>query len=73
MLLKVPKTYVMKMMIMILMIDCLDYSMNMNEIVTMGVNYYINSATRLQVNYQYKVESYEIDNDALLVQLQVKF
>ena len=55
------------------MIDCLDYSMNMNEIVTMGVNYYINSATRLQVNYQYKVESYEIDNDALLVQLQVKF
>ncbi|MDP2088978.1 MAG: porin [Flavobacteriaceae bacterium] len=51
----------------------LDYSMNMNEIVTLGVNYYINNATRLQLNYQYKVESYEIDNDAILVQLQVKF
>ena len=53
--------------------SCLDFSQNMTEVVTLGANYYINNATRIQINYQYKVEHFEIDNDALLVQLQVKF
>lgn len=53
--------------------SCLDFSQNMTQAVTFGANYYFNKATRIQVNYQYKVEYFEIDNDALLVQLQVKF
>ena len=41
---------------------------------TFGVNYFFNDWTRLQVNYQYKAEKgAEIPNDAILVQLQVKF
>lgn len=51
----------------------LDVGKNLLEVMTFGANYHINKATRLQLNYQYKVESIEIDNDALLVQLQVKF
>ncbi|MDH3382052.1 MAG: OprO/OprP family phosphate-selective porin, partial [Flavobacteriaceae bacterium] len=51
----------------------LDLGSNLLEVMTFGANYHINKATRIQLNYQYKVESTEIDNDALLVQLQVKF
>jgi len=41
---------------------------------TFGLNYYPNDWTRLQVNYVYKAEQPdEINNDALLVQLQVRF
>ena len=41
---------------------------------TFGLNYYPNDWTRLQVNYVYKAEKPdEINNDALLVQLQVRF
>lgn len=41
---------------------------------TFGANYFFNDATRLQVNYLYNVEKgAEIDNDAILVQLQIKF
>ena len=41
---------------------------------TLGVNYFFNDNTRLQVNYQNKIETATtIDNDALLFQLQVKF
>lgn len=41
---------------------------------TLGVNYFFNNNTRLQVNYQNKIETgLSVDNDALLVQLQVKF
>ena len=41
---------------------------------TLGVNYFFNDKTRLQVNYQNKIEgANSIDNDALLMQLQVKF
>lgn len=41
---------------------------------TTGLNYWFNDWTRLQVNYLYKAEkNAEVKNDALLVQLQVKF
>ncbi len=44
------------------------------EMMTLGVNYFFNDNTRLQVNYQNKIETATtIDNDALLMQLQVKF
>ncbi|MGV8945304.1 MAG: porin [Lutibacter sp.] len=44
------------------------------EMMTLGVNYFFNDNTRLQVNYQNKIETgLSIDNDALLMQLQVKF
>ena len=47
---------------------------NMEHITTFGVNYFFNEWTRLQVNYEYKAEwAGEINNDALMVQLQVRF
>lgn len=43
-------------------------------VMTGGVNYFFNDWTRLQVNYQYRAEKgAELPNDAVLVQLQVKF
>lgn len=53
--------------------SCLDFKNNMSEVITTGINYNLNKSTRVQVNYQYKTESIEIDNDALLIQFQVKF
>ncbi|WP_297089045.1 porin [uncultured Draconibacterium sp.] len=47
---------------------------NMEHITTVGVNYFFNEWTRLQVNYEYKAEWYgEIPNDMIMVQLQVRF
>ena len=44
------------------------------EMMTLGVNYFFNDNTRLQINYQNKIETATtIDNDALLMQIQVKF
>lgn len=46
------------------------------SIITFGANYFFNEWTRMQVNYLYKAEKgslTEIENDALLVQLQVVF
>jgi hypothetical protein len=44
------------------------------EMMTIGANYFINKNTRIQVNYQNKIETgLSVDNDALLMQLQVKF
>jgi Phosphate-selective porin O and P len=44
------------------------------EMMTLGVNYFMNAKTRLQVNYQNKIETgLSIDNDALLMQLQIIF
>ncbi|PKP13801.1 MAG: hypothetical protein CVU08_03475 [Bacteroidetes bacterium HGW-Bacteroidetes-3] len=44
------------------------------EMMTLGVNYFFNDNTRLQINYQNKIETgLSVDNDALLMQLQVKF
>ena len=41
---------------------------------TGGLNYWFNDWVRLQLNYQYKAEKgAEVKNDAILVQLQVKF
>ena len=43
-------------------------------IYTLGVNYFFNDWTRFQLNYQYKAEKgAEIPNDAILVQVQIKF
>ncbi|MCB0589536.1 MAG: hypothetical protein KDD06_29900 [Phaeodactylibacter sp.] len=44
--------------------------------ITYGVNYFFNEWTRLQVNYLYRAEKgslTEVDNDALLVQMQISF
>lgn len=44
------------------------------EMMTLGVNYFVSKNTRIQVNYQNKIETgLSVDNDALLMQLQVKF
>lgn len=44
------------------------------EVLTVGANYFFNKNTRLQVNYQAKkIDGITKDNDALLMQLQVKF
>ena len=40
---------------------------------TIGVNYYINDYTRLQINYANLKESREILNDMVMVQIQAKF
>ena len=38
------------------------------------INYFINAKTRLQINYQANIETnINKDNDALLMQLQVRF
>lgn len=44
------------------------------EMFTLGVNYFINKSTRLQINYQAKeIDGITGNNDALLMQLQVRF
>lgn len=43
------------------------------EMLTVGVNYFFNDKTRLQVNYQNVSETPTIKNDALLLQMQIKF
>lgn len=44
------------------------------EMTTLGLNYFFNKKTRLQVNYQMKtIDSNTNDNDAFLMQLQVRF
>jgi hypothetical protein len=47
---------------------------NLEQITTVGFNYFFNDWTRLQINYEYAAEKpKEIKNDRLMVQLQVKF
>lgn len=44
------------------------------QTITYGINYYFNDWTRLQLNYRYKAEDpKEVSNDAISVQIQVKF
>jgi len=43
------------------------------EMMTLGVNYFFNDYTRLQVNYQSKTETPTYKNDALLFQMQIRF
>ncbi len=51
-----------------------DIADNNMYITTIGINYFFNDWTRLQLNYQYKAEKgAEIPNDALLVQIQIQF
>ena len=40
---------------------------------TLGVNYFFNDKTRLQVNYQNVAETPSVKNDALLLQMQIRF
>lgn len=44
-----------------------------SEMLTLGVNYFFNDKTRLQVNYQNVSETPTVKNDALLLQMQIKF
>ena len=47
---------------------------SMDHVTTIGLNYFFNEWTRLQVNYEYKAEEEnEVKNDMLMVQLQVRF
>jgi phosphate-selective porin len=53
----------------------LDTDGDKQNIMTFGLNYFLNDWTRLQVNYLYKAEetaAIEYPNDCLLVQIQVK-
>ncbi len=44
------------------------------ERMTIGINYFFNKMTRLQINYQANIETYiNTDNDALLMQMQIRF
>lgn len=44
------------------------------ERMTFGVNYFFSQKVRLQINYQANIETYiNTDNDALLMQMQVRF
>ncbi|MFY0686496.1 MAG: hypothetical protein JXQ90_04985 [Cyclobacteriaceae bacterium] len=46
----------------------------LHQTTTFGANFYFNDWTRVQINYLYKAEDpTEIKNDALLMQVQVKF
>jgi hypothetical protein len=52
----------------------LDKGNNLEQITTVGINYFFNEWSRLQINYEYAAEqAHEIKNDRLMVQLQVKF
>ncbi|HHE38379.1 MAG TPA: hypothetical protein ENL20_07375 [Candidatus Cloacimonetes bacterium] len=52
----------------------LDTENDKQSIITFGMNYFFNDWTRLQLNYLYKAEeTFEISNDEILMQLQVKF
>ncbi|MEP1780634.1 porin [Reichenbachiella sp.] len=51
-----------------------DESNNLRQVTTLGVNYFANDWTRLQLNYLYATEDpEEIKNDMLMFQVQVKF
>ncbi|MEA1987251.1 MAG: porin [Candidatus Marinimicrobia bacterium] len=49
----------------------IDFGNDIESIVTFGVNYFFNDWTRLQLNYLYKYEEFEVYNDEILLQLQV--
>ncbi len=51
----------------------IDVDDNSESVITLGLNYFLNDWTRLQLNYLYKAEDQEVANDELLMQLQVKF
>lgn len=47
---------------------------NSETIITVGLNYFMNDWTRIQVNYRYKAEqAFEIPNDQIVIQVQAKF
>ena len=44
------------------------------ERMTLGANYYFNDKVRLQINYQANIQTViNVDDDALIAQIQVKF
>ncbi len=52
----------------------IDEDDDIEDVITLGINYFFNDWTRLQLNYLYKAEEgNEIANDEILMQLQVKF
>ncbi|MBK7410099.1 MAG: hypothetical protein IPL49_20815 [Saprospirales bacterium] len=53
-----------------------DYTDDIKNVITYGVNYFFNDRTRLQINYLYKAEEsarVEVPNDELLLQVQIEF
>ena len=50
-----------------------DAEKDREEVITFGINHFINEWTRVQVNYLLKREDVAVDNDEVLVQMQVKF
>ena len=53
----------------------IDAEKDLEQIITFGVNYFLNDWTRIQFNYLYCAEEdeMEVDNDQILIQVQVKF
>ncbi|MBN1226502.1 MAG: hypothetical protein JXA79_05890 [Deltaproteobacteria bacterium] len=51
----------------------LDTDNDQEKTITLGLNYFLNEWTRIQINYLYRDEEVEVDNDQLLIQVQVKF
>ena len=52
----------------------MDKNNNLEQVTTLGLNYFFNEWTRLQINYEYAAEqAMEIKNDRVMVQLQVRF
>ena len=41
--------------------------------ITVGLNYYINDYSRIQINYVNVTEGLPVDNDMIMLQLQAKF
>ena len=53
-----------------------DFTDDIQNIITYGVNYFFNDRTRLQINYLYKAEESaraEVPNDEILMQVQIEF
>ena len=50
-----------------------DEEKDTEQIITFGLNYFLNDWTRVQINYLYCAEEVEVGNDRVLVQVQAKF
>ena len=51
----------------------IDKENDQEKTITLGLNYFLNEWTRIQINYLWRDEEVEVDNDQLLTQVQVKF
>lgn len=51
----------------------IDIAENREDVLTLSLNYFFNDYLRLQVNYLFKDEQTEVDNDEFALQLQIKY